>query len=165
MNTAGTEPSPPLSCVGMILAFCCGGLAAASHDEDSFRGHPLTTPKLIIPDGADQHNTAVCAHVTIRMRFAGGKRKEAQDILASLIERVKIEEGCLSCCLYQDALETNTLMFEAAWSDEENLKKHLRSDEFRKALLVVEMAIEPPEIRFGRIACPTGKRTIEEVLR
>jgi hypothetical protein len=54
-------------------------------------------------------------------------------------------------------------MYEEFWRDEKHLQKHLRSEEFRNVLLVVEMAIKPPEIRFDRIAQSTGIDTIAEV--
>jgi quinol monooxygenase YgiN len=82
-----------------------------------------------------------------------------------MIERIQFEEGCLSCRLYQDVLEGGTIMFEELWVDEKSLKKHLRSDEFRSILLVMEMASEPPEIRFDEIARSTGMATIENAMR
>jgi hypothetical protein len=54
-------------------------------------------------------------------------------------------------------------MLEEIWVGESNLHRHLRSDEFRNLLLVVEMASEPPEIRFDRISSSTGISTVMEV--
>jgi len=56
-------------------------------------------------------------------------------------------------------------MFEEIWTDEKQFKKHLRSDEFRNVLLVVEMASKPPEIRFDRISQSAGIDAIENVRR
>ena len=77
--------------------------------------------------------------------------------------RIRLEEGCLSCRIYQDAIGTEALMFEEIWKDEKHLQRHLRSDEFRNVLLVVEMASKPPEILFDRIAQSTGIDSIEDV--
>jgi hypothetical protein len=54
-------------------------------------------------------------------------------------------------------------MLEEMWAGETALHKHLRSADFRNVLLVVEMASEPPEIRFDRISSSTGLNTIGEV--
>ena len=102
-------------------------------------------------------------HATIRMRIPTRKRKEARSTLGSLIERIKLDEGCLSCRLYEDALDGGALMFEERWADEQSLQKHLRSDEFRIVLLVVEMASKAPEIRFDRVSSSTGLQTIERM--
>jgi hypothetical protein len=39
---------------------------------------------------------------------------------------------------------------------------HLRSDEYRNLLLILEMALEQPEIRFDTISGSTGIETIEK---
>ncbi len=39
---------------------------------------------------------------------------------------------------------------------------HLRSDEYRNLLLVLEMALKEPEIRFDTISSSTGIETIEK---
>jgi quinol monooxygenase YgiN len=102
-------------------------------------------------------------HATIRMLFPAKKRKEALVILGSMIERINLEEGCINCRLYQDILEEHALMLEEVWVGETNFHRHLRSADFRNVLLVVEMASEPPEIRFDRISSSTGISTIAEV--
>ena len=43
-----------------------------------------------------------------------------------------------------------------------DVKRHLRSDKYHKILLVVEMAAEPPEIRFDTISHSSGVETIEQ---
>jgi len=116
-----------------------------------------------VPSAGDgQPNLAVRVRVAIRMQIPAGKRKEARSILASMIGRIRLEEGCLSCRLYQDAIGGQSLMFEEIWSDEKGFREHLRSDEFRNVLLVVEMASKPPEIHFDRIARSVGIGAIKD---
>jgi quinol monooxygenase YgiN len=117
----------------------------------------------ITPEENGQHNAAVRVHAAIRLLVPARKRKEARGILLSMIERIRLEEGCLSCRLYQDTMGRKALLFEQIWATEESFKKHLRSDEFRNVLLVIEMASELPEIRFDRIADSTGISTIAKV--
>ena len=45
---------------------------------------------------------------------------------------------------------------------EEDLDLHLRSEEYRNLLLVLEMALKQPEIRFDTISNTTGIETIEK---
>jgi hypothetical protein len=40
---------------------------------------------------------------------------------------------------------------------------HIRSDEYRNLLLVLEMALKQPEIRFDTISSSTGIETIEKI--
>lgn len=54
-------------------------------------------------------------------------------------------------------------MIEELWRSQEELERRLRSSDYRNVLLVVEMAADPPEIRFDNISHTTGIETIEKV--
>jgi quinol monooxygenase YgiN len=89
-------------------------------------------------------------------------QKDALEILSSMAEQIRFEPGCISCRLYRDVQEEHTLMLEEIWASETDLQRHLQSDKYRKVLLVVEMAAEPPEIRFDIMAHSSGVETIEK---
>jgi quinol monooxygenase YgiN len=72
------------------------------------------------------------------------------------------EPGCISCHIYGDLQEKNVFMLKEVWRSEEDLDLHLRSDEYRNLLLILEMALEQPEIRFDTISSSTGIETIEK---
>jgi quinol monooxygenase YgiN len=99
---------------------------------------------------------------TIRMTIPPPKHGEALKILRSMAELCRDDPGCLSCHIYGDQQENNVLMLEEVWRSEEDLDLHLRSDEYRNLLLVLEMALKQPEIRFDTISSSTGIETIEK---
>lgn len=101
-------------------------------------------------------------HSSIRMVIPDSKRVESQTILMSVAERTRVEPGCISCNLYQCIEDEYVMMIEELWQSNEDFERHLRSDDYLKVLLVVEMAIEKPEIRFSSISCSTGVETIEK---
>ena len=98
----------------------------------------------------------------IRMLIPLEKQSEALEILGSMIEQIQFEPGCLSCRLYRGVEDTLAIMLEELWLSEEDVQRHLRSDKYYKVLLVVEMATEPPEIRFDTIALSMGVERIEQ---
>jgi quinol monooxygenase YgiN len=99
---------------------------------------------------------------TVRMTIPPQKRGEALKILRSMAEKCRDDLGCLSCNIYEDLQEKNVLMLEEVWRADEDLNLHIRSDEYLKLLLVMEMAIKRPVIRFNRISNSTGIETIEK---
>ncbi len=99
---------------------------------------------------------------TIRMKISPEKRGEAVKILKSVVGRNRILPGCLSCRIYEDIEEDNVIMYEEMWKSEEELEQHLRSDEYRKMLLVMEMALDHPEVGFKNLSSFTGLETIEK---
>ena len=99
---------------------------------------------------------------TIRMMIPPKKHGEALRILKSIAEQNRVQRGCLSCRIYKDAEEDSVFMFEEMWRSEEDLKCHLRSNEYSKLLHVIEMSLQNPEIRFNTVKGQSGIETIEK---
>lgn len=100
---------------------------------------------------------------SIHLLMPPNKWQEAVAILNSVIELIKLEEGCISCGLYKDLRKEGALMLAQIWENQSDLERHLRSDRFRTVLLVVEMATEYPEVRFDVIESTSGIETIQRV--
>ncbi len=100
-------------------------------------------------------------HSTIRMMIPPKKHDEALKVLRSISGQCRNHPGCVSCRIYWDLEEENVLLFEEIWRNEEDLLRHIRSKEYLNLLLVVEMALKQPEIRFDTISNSTGIETIE----
>ena len=98
---------------------------------------------------------------SIRMLIPPEKQGEALEILSSTIEQTQFESGCISCRIYRGVEDIRAIMLEELWMSDEDVQHHLRSERYRKILLVVEMVAEPPEIRFDTIAHSTGVEIIE----
>jgi quinol monooxygenase YgiN len=99
---------------------------------------------------------------TVRLMIPPKKRDEALKILKSAAAQCRVLPSCLSCHIYADVQEDNVLMFEQTWRSQEDLERHLRSDEYYRVLLVMEMALKQPEIRFEIISGSTGIETVEK---
>jgi quinol monooxygenase YgiN len=102
---------------------------------------------------------------TVRMAIPPRKRGEALKILRSMAELCRYDPGCLSCHIYEDLQEKNVLMLKEVWKDDEDLNHHIRSEEYRNLLLVMEMALKRPEISFDTIEHSTGIETVEKARR
>jgi quinol monooxygenase YgiN len=89
---------------------------------------------------------------TIRMTIPLRKCDNVLKIIKSLIEKTRKDSGCLSVDLYKDLQENNTFLLEEVWRTEEDLHLHIRSEEYRNLLLILEMALTEPEIKFSTIS-------------
>jgi len=99
---------------------------------------------------------------TVRMAIPAQKRGEALKILKSIAGQSKVYSGCLGCHVYEDVQEDNVIMYEEMWRSEEDLERRLRSPEYRTMLLVMEMALKYPEVRFNKVSTSTGIEMIEK---
>jgi len=102
-------------------------------------------------------------HSSLRMKFTPEKLPEAREILCSIVERIRVSQGCLGCDVYQQLLEPGVLLFEEWWNNPADLGRHLRSDLYRRVILVIEMAMEYPSVKFSEIANTTGLEMVEKV--
>lgn len=98
---------------------------------------------------------------TVRMILPAEKHRDALEILASVSEQTQFEPGCVISRLYRDVNNERTALLEELWLTLEDLLRHLQSEKYRKILLVIEMAVEPPEVRFDTITHTSGMETIE----
>ena len=102
---------------------------------------------------------------TIRMLIPLDKQSEALDILGYVSAQVRYEPSCISSRLYRGVDEVRAIMVEELWTGSEGLLRHLQSDEYHRVLLAVEMAEEPPVIRFDEISHTGGLDTVRKALK
>ena len=103
-------------------------------------------------------------HSTIRMLIPKGKQSEALEILQAACAQTQVEPNCISTHLYRGVDDLRAVMVEERWASDEDVMRHLRSEVYRRILLVMEMAEEPPEILFDVISNSTGIEKIEKAI-
>jgi len=96
------------------------------------------------------------------MDFAKEKIDGAMLTLSSLVERIRAEAGCIDCSVYLDTEFENRVVLLQKWRTESDLNRHLRSEEYKMVLLIIETAISPPMIMFDTISSTSGVEIIEE---
>ncbi len=99
---------------------------------------------------------------SVKIFFAPEQEHEIVKILRSLASRTRVQSGCMSCSIYRDADSDHTIVYEDEWSSIFEMQSYLRSGEYGKLLLVIEMALQPPEIRFDTVTHTAGMEIIEK---
>ncbi len=99
---------------------------------------------------------------TVRMRIPPQRRGQVSKTLKSMVRETRIQAGCLSSWLYHDEDEEAVLVCEQVWKNQDDLNLYLRSEDYRRLLLVMELAGEPPEIKFQTISETAGIEVIEK---
>ncbi len=98
----------------------------------------------------------------IRIMIPPQKSGEVLGILKPVVGLCEVEPGCLSCHIYSDLQDKSIFLLTQVWRTEEDLNRHIRSDEYLNLLLALELAIKQPEIRFDTISNSTGIETIQK---
>lgn len=98
----------------------------------------------------------------LKMELPPEKVDASMLTLRSLVERIRAEAGCVDCSVYMDTEMEHRVVFIQVWRSDEDLQRHLRSQEYQMVLLIMDTAIAPPQISFNTITDTRGFEIIEK---
>ena len=101
--------------------------------------------------------------VTLRMIVRPEKRKDLLETMRGMLEPARVEKGCLNYRLYEDIENRNIFILLEEWETQEDLEKHIRTDNQRRMLALMDLLSEQPELRFNTVLHTVGMELIEEV--
>ena len=90
-------------------------------------------------------------------------RNDVLELLFMLNGATLATPGCLRCCIYQDLREQDSFAILQEWECENRLQQFVRSSDFSKVLALLDLAKEPPEVRFNTISATSGMEFIQQV--
>lgn len=97
----------------------------------------------------------------LRITVPSKKRDAALEILRLFTGPKSVQLGCVTCQLYLDIDDANTLTLIEELESWKSLYMYILSDEFRNLLVVMDMASEPPEILVSMVSCSKGWDLVE----
>ena len=68
---------------------------------------------------------------------------------------IRVKPGFVSCRILKDLENSDSLTIVEEWESREDLERHIRSEDYRATLALMDMSSKPPEIRFHSIT-PLG---------
>ncbi len=100
--------------------------------------------------------------VTLPLKVTPEKRSGVIGLFELFIGPVSVQPGCLSVNLYSNT-STNHLLLIEEWDSHTNLDRHIRSEQFRTILAIMDMADERPEISFRTISSTQDFELVREL--
>lgn len=91
------------------------------------------------------------------------KRKEIQKAFFPLLPFVRLQSGCLMCYVYQDLENKEAIFLYEEWQTSKDLYRHIRSEQYKKTLALIDLSSKPPEIKFNHVSSASGMELIREV--
>lgn len=102
--------------------------------------------------------------VTLKMNVRPERRSDLLEIMRGMLEPVRVERGCLSYRLYEDVEDRNTFSLVEEWNTQNDLERHIRTDNHRRLMALMDLLNEQPELRFNTVSHTSGMDLIEDVL-
>jgi quinol monooxygenase YgiN len=87
-------------------------------------------------------------YATVTIAALADQRQQVVQVLRSLVCPTRVEAGCLRCELHENLETPGTFTFVEEWATLAHFERHLRSELYRRLLIVMELAVEPPDVRF-----------------
>jgi quinol monooxygenase YgiN len=100
----------------------------------------------------------------LRIHVLPSKHDEVYRLFRGLLEQARVRGGCLACGVYQDLEDPAVLALVQEWASWDDLERYLRSEDYRKLLVVMEVSTHRPEVWFDTIATREGLERVAVVL-
>jgi quinol monooxygenase YgiN len=102
--------------------------------------------------------------LTLKMIVLPERRSDLLETMRGMLEPTRVERGCLSYRLYEDVEDRNTFVLVEEWKTQKDLESHIRTDNQRRLLALMDLLSEQPELRFNTVSYTAGMDLIENVL-
>lgn len=103
--------------------------------------------------------------VTLRVLVQPQRRSEFLETMRGIVEPVRVERGCLSYRLYEDIEDRNMFILMEEWKTQQDVENHIRTDNQRLLLALMELMSEQPELQFNTVSHTAGMELMENVLK
>ncbi len=94
--------------------------------------------------------------MTLRLTVPPEKTMEAIRIVDSIGGSVSAEPDCRLFILYRETANDDALMLCEEWETWEALEDHIRSKRFKRILILIDLALEPPDVRIDTLSESAG---------
>ena len=100
---------------------------------------------------------------TLKIAVPPAQQGKVAELFATLAGPVRVEPGCLSCGLFQDAGTGDEFLYVEEWETPEQLERHMRSARYGRLLAMMEAADRPPMLRYCSVSDVRGLEYLEAV--
>ena len=97
----------------------------------------------------------------VRLLLSETNRRRVITSLTALVGWNRVQPGCRGCHLLTDIEDPRALVLWEEWDSQDDLDRHLRSEEYRHVLAAIELSQEAPEIRFDTVETRSGFEVVE----
>jgi quinol monooxygenase YgiN len=102
--------------------------------------------------------------VTLHLKVAPEQRLNIIKTIHAMIGPTSAQSGCLHCELFNSTQNDDSLLLLEKWQSREDLDRHIKSEEFRKVMVAMDLACEQPKISFMEADSPEGMELVERIL-
>ena len=111
----------------------------------------------------NRRSTIDLSTLCIDMRFSPEDLDDALRLLRSVVGVTEAKAGCRSCSVARDAADEALVRYREEWDSNPAFRRHVRSTEFQRVLIAIDMASEEPEVMVGNLSGFLGLNSLREL--
>jgi quinol monooxygenase YgiN len=100
------------------------------------------------------------AVLRLQVKVPFSKQEETVEIFNTFLEPLRVHPGLISAGIYTE-IDGDGLLLLEEWSARDHLTRHVQSNDFKRILAVMDMALEQPVIQFDTISSSQGFELVE----
>ena len=108
-------------------------------------------------------NRVALKTISIDMRFLPDHEEDAIRVLRSVTGVTEAKSGCRACLVARDATDEELFLYREEWDSESAFLRHIRSEEFRRVLVAMDMCSEEPQVLVGDLSGTSGMERLREL--
>ena len=97
----------------------------------------------------------------VRIVVPPTKGEQIQRALSAWAGPTGVEAGCLNCRILQESGNAQAFCYEARWKSRGDLLQHIRSEHYKRLLMLLDLSSEPPTVEFHTVMETSGLELIE----
>lgn len=90
------------------------------------------------------------------------EQEGARAFLSGSIGKTRVQPGCIGCSLSIEQ-DPESILYVELWETEEDLTRRLRSDDYKKILMAMELSAREPQVVVYDVSKQQGLEFIEKV--
>lgn len=76
---------------------------------------------------------------------------------------MRAKSGCLACRVSSDTFEPDTLVYYEEWESDTAFRRHVKSDDFWRVLVAMDLSAEEPAVTLGSLSATHGLRYLRQL--
>ncbi|MEN8808765.1 MAG: antibiotic biosynthesis monooxygenase [Desulfobacterales bacterium] len=101
----------------------------------------------------------------LRINVSPSNKHDALELIRFLSVPTRAKRGCLNSKAYQSIDDATALDIVEEWQSETELDDYIRSSEFKKVFVLMELSRREPEIQFQMVSQIQGMERIVDIRR
>ncbi len=99
----------------------------------------------------------------LKVEISPEEQHKVLETLRYVNEPIRVKPGFINSGIYKDLENSDSLTIVEEWESREDLNRHIRSEDYRETLALMDMSSKPPDLGLNSVSQFGGLDSIHEI--